>query len=161
MKKLNKMIIIFLLFGSIYFVIESTWKGQTTDWRMFVLGGFIGLMIGLINNVFTYESDILLQSLVGMILITLCEAVLGYQWNTIEKLHIWDYSSLPLNGVNGNVSAIFSLFVWIPLSLIAILVDDGFRYYVLKESDEQPYYVLFGRTLFRLPKRYDYEEVVE
>jgi hypothetical protein len=47
---LKKNIVLFMVFGAIYFMIECAWKGRITHWSMFVLAGFIGVMIGSINE---------------------------------------------------------------------------------------------------------------
>jgi hypothetical protein len=45
-----KNIIIFLVFGAIYYVLESIWKGAFEHWSIFVLGGLIGALISNINE---------------------------------------------------------------------------------------------------------------
>ena len=50
MKTLLKNIILFIVFGAIYFGIECLWKGHLTHWSMFVLAGMIGVLIGSINE---------------------------------------------------------------------------------------------------------------
>lgn len=57
MRKLIKYSILFIIYGTIYFVIECIYKGKLTDWRMFILAGFIGIAIGLINNLFEMNTD--------------------------------------------------------------------------------------------------------
>ena len=59
--------------------IQAICEGKITDIRMAILGGILGCLIGALNNVFTFDSDFLLQGIVGTLLITLSEAVLGYQ----------------------------------------------------------------------------------
>ena len=50
MKQVIKQLILFVIFGAIYFAIESIWKGHLTHWSMFVLAGVIGSLIGAINE---------------------------------------------------------------------------------------------------------------
>lgn len=121
---------------------------------MAILGGFLGLFIGIINNAFSFETDLILQGIIGSLSITLSEAVFGYQWNIIENLKIWDYSSLMFSGVGGQVSLIFSLFVWIPLSVSCVLLDDFINYYIMK-IDPCPYYKIFGKVFLRFKERKD------
>ena len=118
--------ILILTYGIIYFLIECVWKQSISDWRMFILGGFMGFLIGLQNNVFTYDIDFVYQMIVGSLMVTLCEAIFGYQWNTIEGLNLWDYTNTVIYGVDGNVSLLFSLFAWTTLSGIVILLPDGY-----------------------------------
>lgn len=144
---------LFLLYGGIYFIIECLWKHAISDWRMAVLGGVMGILIGLLNCFFTYNTDIFLQGIVGSLMVTLAEAVGGYQWNIVEGLGIWDYSALPLSGVNGQVNLFFSI-GWFFLSLVCIFLDDAIDYYIVKhEGQEPPYYVLFGHKLFQMKEK--------
>lgn len=133
-----------LTYAIIYFIIECIWKQSLSDCRMFVLGGVMGFLIGLQNNIFTYDADFLYQMIVGSLMVTLCEAIFGYQWNTVEGLGIWDYSNTIIYGVAGNVSLFFSLFAWTTLSGVVILLDDYIWYYIFKNG-EKPYYIVFGK----------------
>ncbi len=70
-------LILFFIYGGIYFIIECIYKNKISDYRMFILGVTIGCLIGLVNNIFTFDTDILLQGLFGALVTTLIEAVLG------------------------------------------------------------------------------------
>ena len=70
--------------GGIYFFLKSFWKHDRTDWRMFLLSGFIDLGINGINNLFTYETDFLLQCIVGLLIVLLCERIFICRWNIVE-----------------------------------------------------------------------------
>ena len=143
-KYIFEYIALILTYGIIYFLIECIWKQSSSDWRMFILGGFIGFLIGLQNNVFTYDTDFVYQMIVGSLMVTLCEAIFGYQWNTVEGLEIWDYTNTIIYGVAGNVSLFFSLFAWTTLSGIVIILDDYIWHYIFKNG-EKPYYIIFGK----------------
>ena len=123
-----------LTYGIIYFLIECIWKQSISDWRMFILQ----------NNVFTYDTDFVYQMIVGSLMVTLCEAIFGYQWNTVEGLEIWDYTNTIIYGVAGNVSLFFSLFAWTTLSGVVILLDDYIWHYIFKNG-ENPYYIVLGK----------------
>ena len=153
-KELSRYLILFCCYGIIYYIIESIYKHHFTNYRMAILGGFLGLFIGIINNAFSFETDLILQGIIGSLSITLSEAVFGYQWNIIENLKIWDYSSLMFSGVGGQVSLIFSLFVWIPLSVSCVLLDDFINYYIMK-INPCPYYKIFGKVFLRFKERKD------
>lgn len=64
-------------------------------------------------------------------MVTLSEAILGIRWNELG-VYIWDYSSLPLSYVKGNVNLFFSI-AWFILSGICIVLDDWLRYKLFKE----------------------------
>lgn len=51
-KTIIKCITLFIIYGLIYFIIECLWKQQISDYRMLMLGGFMGVFIGLINTLF-------------------------------------------------------------------------------------------------------------
>lgn len=136
-------------YGAIYFLIECAWRQGLSDWRMFLLGGILAVLIGLQNNVFSFDTNFFYQMIFGSLIITLCEAILGYQWNTIEGLGLWNYEHTWIYGVDGNVSLLYSIFAWCPLSGLCIILDDCIWYYILKKGDV-PYYRI-GKKIWRLP----------
>lgn len=143
-----------IVFGAIYFVLESLWKGHPTDWRMFVLSALIGLMMGLINDVFPRDTDLRLQCFVGLMIALLAECICGYQWNIIEGLGLWNYSNPPLSylsAVGGQINIIFAA-MWYGLSFVCILLDDCMCYY-LGHHGERPYYKVGDKIWLLLPKR--------
>lgn len=146
MKKLSKIlseyVILFLVYAAIYFLIETAWKGQFADYRMFILGGVLGVLIGLLNNIFTYDTDLLLQGYTGMITVCLAEAVFGYKWNVLQGLDIWDYAELPFSAVAGQVNLFFAA-AWFFLSIICIFLDDYIWYRFF--GHEKPYYRILGK----------------
>lgn len=136
-KIIIKNLILFFVYACIYFVIECLFKHSITDYRMFILGGLMGLWIGLINNIFSYNISFILQCIIGSISVTLIEAIFGYKWNIIQQLNIWDYSNLPLSACGGQINLFFSL-AWVLLSGLCILIDDYLRYKWFNE--EKPNY---------------------
>ena len=146
MKYILRYSLLFSVYGFIYFVIECIYKGKISDWRMFVLAGFIGVVIGLINNLFSYDTDFILQCLFGTLVATLSEAIGGYYWNIECGLHIWDYSSLPLSFVGGQVNLFFSI-IWMFLSGIVIVLDDVIRWKLY--GQRKPSYYICGKCVFK------------
>lgn len=147
MRKLIKYSILFIIYGAIYFAIECIYKCKFTDWRMFILAGFIGIAIGLINNLFEMNTDFILQCFVGSMIATLSEAVGGYYWNIENNLGIWNYSSLPLSFVGGQINLFFSL-IWLLLSGICIILDDILRWKLYEE--ENPKYYIHGKLVLKI-----------
>lgn len=133
MKHIIKYLCLFCTSGTIYYLLESIYKGHLTNYRMFFLAGFIGILIGLINNLFPFDTSFLLQCVVGMLIALLCECIFGYQWNIAEGLNLWDYSNLPFSAVGNQINAIFAL-VWLFISALAIIVDDWIRYKLFGEE---------------------------
>ena len=124
--KLNnttKNIIIFLIFGISYYLLEILWRGYS-HWTMIIVGGLCGLLIGLINEI-TPKMNTVLQMLLGSVIVTIIEFVTGYIINIKLDLNIWDYSNLKFN-ILGQVSLLFSI-LWFFLSYIVIKLDDCIR----------------------------------
>lgn len=137
-----KGLVLFSIYGTIYFVIESIYKGHPTNLIMFVVGGIIGFLIGLINNLFNMDTNFILQCFVGTMIVLLVECILGYKLNIIEHKMLWDYSNVPFNFVGGQICLPFAV-IWFILSGICIIIDDYLRYIIFKE--EKPYYVIFNK----------------
>ena len=124
--KLNnttKNIIIFLIFGINYYLLEILWRGYS-HWTMIIVGGLCGLLIGLINEI-TPKMNTVLQMLLGSVIVTIIEFVTGYIINIKLNLNIWNYSNLKFN-ILGQVSLLFSM-LWFFLSYIVIKLDDCIR----------------------------------
>ena len=84
MKKwLKKEFFIFIIFGISYFTLEILYRGYS-HWTMIFLGGIVSVLIGLINEI-TPNMRMWKQMLLGTILVTLFEFILGYILNI--KLH--------------------------------------------------------------------------
>lgn len=134
-KSIIKPVVLFLVGGATYFIIEIFWRGYSHI-SMFVLGGLCFLLIGLLNNSFSWELGIVQQSLIGAGIVTVMEFVTGIIVNIRLDLNVWDYSGVPLN-IAGQICLPFTL-AWIPLSCVAIILDDYLRYWIFKE--EKPRY---------------------
>ncbi len=137
LKSLLKLAILFVIGGSVYVGIECIWRGYSHI-SMFVLGGLAFILLGKINDWFTWEMPIWLQCLIGTIIILVLEFIFGCILNLWLNLNIWDYSHLPLN-ILGQVCLPFA-FAWYALSALAIFADDYLRYWIFKE--EKPHYHL-------------------
>lgn len=126
MKKwLKKEFFIFIIFGISYFTLEILYRGYS-HWTMIFLGGIVSVLIGLINEI-TPNMRMWKQMLLGTILVTLFEFILGYILNIKLGLGIWDYSNIPFN-IMGQICLSFS-FLWFVLSYFVIILDD-----ILKET---------------------------
>ena len=121
---LFRLFILFLIGGFIYMGIELLWRGRT-HWTMGIVGGICFVLIGLINELFTFEMYILTQAIIGAILVTIVEYISGCIINIHFGLAVWDYSNLPFN-IQGQVCLLFS-FLWVLLSVVAIYADDILR----------------------------------
>ena len=120
---MKKNTVIFLIFGFLYCLIEILFRGYTHP-SMLVVGGFCGLLIGLIND-YSPSMNLILQMLLGTIIVTIVEFITGYILNITLGLNIWDYSNLPYN-VMGQICLQFSC-CWFILSYFVIKLDDFLR----------------------------------
>lgn len=135
MKRAFKNLILFIIFGVIYFALECIWKGEASHWTMYVLGGLVGVLIGGINETLNWDMPLWQQSLIGMSIATICEAAGGLLLNVYLHLNIWHYNVLAF--FQGQCSVPFCL-IWLALSLVCILLDDFLRWKLFGE--EKPHY---------------------
>ena len=134
MKSIFKALVLIVIGGITYTSIELLWRGRTHI-SMFFLGGVCFYLIGLLNEVATWEDPLALQCLCGSMLITVLEFITGSYVNCYLGLNVWDYSSLPFNFM-GQICLFFSI-CWYFLSLVAIILDDYLRYFIFKEEKPQ------------------------
>lgn len=142
--------VLFFIGGRVYTWIEILWRGFT-HWSMFLLGGGCFVIMGLLNeHKFKWKQSLLLQSLISAIAITILEFFTGCIVNLWLGWNVWDYSGLPFN-LWGQICLQYFL-LWIPLSMIGIILDDWIRYilYLIlhkvfpkMEKRERPQYILF------------------
>lgn len=132
-----KNIILFLIGGISYYVIEILWRGYSHS-SMVLLGGACFFLIGLINERFTFEMPLWKQQIISTGIVTTLEFIFGIILNRVFDLGVWDYSALPFN-LLGQISLHYSV-AWFFLSAIAIVLDDYLRYWFFKE--EKPHYTL-------------------
>ena len=104
-----------------------------------MVGGLCFVLIGLINEIFSWETVLWKQMLVGGTVITTVEFVSGCVVNLLLGWNVWDYSQLPLN-VLGQICVPF-YFVWVLLSLVGIVLDDMIRWKCFGE--DKPRYKIF------------------
>ena len=141
---MNKLKIIakYLFLGAIgsiiYMNLEILWRSYT-HWTMGVLGGICFICLGLINELLSWETPLVLQMFIGSIIITILEFITGCIVNLWLGWNIWDYSNLPLN-LLGQICLPFSI-LWYFISAIGIVIDDYIRYIYFDE--EYPRYKLF------------------
>ena len=137
-----KIITTYLLLGAIgsiiYMSLEILWRGYT-HWTMGILGGICFICLGLINELLSWETPLVLQMLIGSTIITILEFITGCIVNLWLGWNIWDYSNLPLN-LLGQICLPFSI-LWYFISAIGIIIDDYIRYIYFDE--EYPRYKLF------------------
>ena len=130
-KSLIKYAVLFFFGGLVYYLIEILWRGYS-HWTMIILGGLCFVAVGLINNILPWNMVIELQALIGAVLITSLEFIVGLIVNVNLGWDIWDYSNVPFNFL-GQICLPFSL-LWYMLSIIVIFTDDYIRYIFFNEK---------------------------
>lgn len=95
--------------------------------------------------------DILLQGIIGSLIITFFEYVIGELFLNGVLPVMWDYSNVFLN-YKGIICLPFSL-VWVVLSIVAVVIADAINYYLLDDEEVVPYYKLFGKTIFKFKSK--------
>ncbi len=137
--KFVKLLILFAVGGFFYYFLEMMYNGGYSAWPMVIVGGICFVLIGLINELFTFAIPLWLQGIISAIMVTAVEYVSGLILNVWLKLNIWDYSDLPFN-LHGQVCLYYGI-LWIFISLGAVIFDDWLRYWLFDE--EKPKYKLF------------------
>ena len=124
--------------GEVYVLLEMAWRGHS-HWTMFLLGGICFLALGLINEVIPWEMPLWIQVLIGACIVTALEFLAGCVVNLWLGWGVWDYSGLPGN-ILGQICPQYFL-LWIPVSLVGIVLDDWLRYILWDE--EHPHYTFW------------------
>lgn len=137
LKIVIKNLILFVIGGLIYNLVEILYRGNT-HWTMFIVGGLCFLLVGWINKFLPWYLAIWKQMLIGGAIITVVEFVSGCIINLWLGWNVWDYSNIPLN-ILGQICLPF-YFAWVGLSLVAIVLDDMIRWKLFGE--EKPRYKL-------------------
>lgn len=117
-------------------LIEMLWRGRT-HWTMFIVGGACFVLVGLINEIFTWDMPLIRQQAISAVVITIIELLAGLTVNC--NYVIWDYRDVHLN-IMGQVCMPYTI-LWFLLSLPAIVLDDYLRHWVFGE--DKPHYTLF------------------
>ncbi len=121
MKDIDKYIIIFIIGGIGYGIIEVLFRGYT-HWSMIITGGAAFLSLYIINNALT-NTSIFIKALLGMVVITVLEFSVGIIVNKIFALDVWDYTNMPGN-ILGQISLQFSA-CWYGLSVVAFIIFEN------------------------------------
>lgn len=137
MKNLLKYLFLFWFGGSFYVTLEVFWRGRS-HWSMFLLAGTLFILMGLLNEIWSWSVPLPKQVFAGWLLALAGELITGLIVNIWLGLGIWDYSNLPYNFM-GQLSLSFAV-LWIPIVLLAIVLDDIIRWRFFGE--EKPRYRL-------------------
>lgn len=137
---LFKYLFLFHFGGGTYTTIELLYRNETYI-QMYVLGGICFLVCGLLNEFYKWETPLLKQVVIGGFIVTVLEFTTGIIFNVWLGMNMWSYADLPYN-LYGQIAPQFIL-LWIPVILLAIVLDDVIRWRFFDE--EKPRYCLFKR----------------
>lgn len=150
MRFVNKNILLFLVGYCAYIAIEVTFRGVSYP-LMGICAGLAVIIIDKINDYISWDIDIILQGVIGSIVITIFELIIGEISLHTDFLPImWDYSNVLLN-FDGVICLPFSL-IWIGLSIIGILVADTINYYIIN-IQPCPYYKCMSKVVLKFRER--------
>ena len=131
----KKYFILGIIGGAVYVLLEMLWRGYS-HWTMFLLGAICFILIGLVNEVFEWDTPLILQMFCGCAIITALEFITGCIVNLWLGWDVWDYSQYKFN-ILGQISMCSSV-GWYFLSFVGIVLDDYIRYWFFGE--EKPHY---------------------
>ena len=123
LNKIKNNLLLFIIFGCCYLLIEIIWRGYS-HWTMFIVGGLCGFLIGLINEK-NKKMPLIKQCFISTLIVTVIEFISGCIINLWLNLGVWDYSTMPFN-ILGQICLPYCL-LWFILSILVIKVDDWLR----------------------------------
>lgn len=140
-----KLLFCFALCGGLYLLLETFWDGSTVL-EMFYLAGSMSIPALLLNDIFTYETDFLLQCGICTLLATIGEGITGHICNM--DYSIWDYRHLPLSFWDGQINLFFCI-IWFILFFIFIPILDYIEWQLFEyQKDTVPYYKICQKKIF-------------
>ena len=119
MKKTKKHLLLFAIGAIGYGIIEFIWRGYTHP-TMLLAGGICFVAFAYIAKILS-GRPLIYKALLSAVAVTAVELVFGLVFNVGLKMHVWDYSKLPLN-FKGQICPLFTLlwgvlgFVFVPLA---------------------------------------------
>ena len=117
---MNRFIIIFILGGFGYCILEILWRGYT-HWTMFVLGGLcLYALTATFNRL--QRVHLALKAIIGGGIITVAEFLTGCIVNLYLGWRVWDYSAAPYN-LLGQICLPYSI-LWMLLCIPVALISD-------------------------------------
>ena len=138
LKYLFKELILFIIGGVAYYMTEILYRGYS-HYSMFILGGLCFIIIGELNEVYSWDMAFISQMFLSSIIVTTLEFIAGCIVNLWLNLHVWDYSHMPYN-LLGQICLPFTV-IWFFFSIIPIVLDDWIRYLFFNE--QKPKYKIF------------------
>jgi uncharacterized membrane protein len=130
LKKLNVYLLVGIVGGVLYYLIEILYRGYS-HWSMFLLGGIAFLFCGIQGRAVKWRDPLIKQVIRCGIFITATELITGIIVNRWLRLNVWDYSDLPFN-LMGQICPYFIL-AFMGLCIIAIPFSGYLMYWLTGE----------------------------
>lgn len=137
-KKLTKLLFLLHFGGATYVTIEIFYRQKSYP-EMYLLGGLVFLICGMLNEGYRWETPLGLQVVIGGLIATAMEWLGGMYWNVCLGKDMWNYMDVWGHDPYGQICIPFAL-IWLVIVLVAIIVDDWLRWKCLGEETPR-YYV--------------------
>lgn len=143
-KQIFKYAFLFWFGGSFYVTLEVLFR-ERSHWTMMVLAGLIFITVGGLNRVWGWEFPLIYQILTGVAIATVGEFICGCIVNLWLGWDVWSYEEMWGN-ILGQICPQFTL-LWVPLMLVAIVLDDVISWKFFNEENPR-YYI--GNKCFEI-----------
>lgn len=147
MKSFLKYLLLCAFGGYSYVSLELIFRGRSHITMMYCASICV-LVMCILNNIFGYETDFLLQIILCMAFCTGIEWIFGCLFN--QDYSIWDYRNMPFKSIDAQVCLPFSL-LWGIISAIVIPLMDYIDWKIFGyKPDTPPYYRIFNKIIFKM-----------
>ena len=149
MKTIMKYILLCSFGGYTYVTLELLFRGRS-DITMMYCASLCVLSMCVLNNVFGYDLDFIIQILFCMLSCTMVEWVFGVIFN--KDYSIWDYRNMPFHSPDAQICLPFTL-LWGFISAIVIPLMDFIDWSLFGYKPETPpYYMIAGKVIWKIKK---------
>ena len=150
-----RLLMVYALSGGVYVLIETLYRGFSTI-EMYYLTGFLGVLGMVMNNIFSYDTDYILQTTILTFIGTISEGICGLIVN--KDHHIWDYRRL-FGTFFYNQCNIYFVIIWFILFLFLIPILDFIEWDLFHyKPNTPPYYMVFGHKISPFNKYKEYHK---
>lgn len=130
-RRIIEFVIIFCIGSLMYSLIEVLFRGYT-HWTMTLTGGTVFAILYFTNLALKTRS-LVLRGLIGCLIITAAEFLVGTVVNLMFHMNVWDYSEKPGN-ILGQICPLFS-FWWFVLSALSVYIAVFLHWQLNKKMD--------------------------
>jgi uncharacterized membrane protein len=143
MKKINKYVIIFLVFGILYYLIEVAVNGRS-NWSSFLMSGIAGILINFVSRFYHCNTPKWKQIIISTLIIISIEFTFGLILKSFG-IQFWDYSRNSMN-IQGVICLKYS-FYWLLLSPFAIQGSNLIEYICLHDKKPDKFIVYMKKLV--------------